>query len=94
MPADAASPCAVASDRRPKRNSTTNCGAASETGFDSYALVQYLTSRSAIDDLGRSLDLRAMFARPEADWLARLSTISAFGAFCVPESMASLKEQA
>jgi capsular polysaccharide transport system permease protein len=46
--------------------------AMAEAGFDSYAVVQYLTSRSVIDDLGPTLDLRAMFTRPEADWLARL----------------------
>lgn len=39
---------------------------------DSYAVVQYLGSRDIIDDLSNTLDLRAMFSRPEADWPARL----------------------
>jgi capsular polysaccharide transport system permease protein len=41
-------------------------------GVDSYAVVQYLGSRDVIDDLGKTLDLREMFSRPEADWFARL----------------------
>jgi capsular polysaccharide transport system permease protein len=44
----------------------------SPIGVDSYAVVQYLASRDIIDDLGKTLDLREMFSRPEADWLARL----------------------
>lgn len=39
---------------------------------DSYAVVQYLGSRDIIDDLGKTLDLRELFSRPEADWFARL----------------------
>ncbi|HEX4617554.1 MAG TPA: hypothetical protein VH230_16760, partial [Stellaceae bacterium] len=38
----------------------------------SYAVVQYLGSRDVIDELGKTLDLREMFSRPEADWVARL----------------------
>jgi capsular polysaccharide transport system permease protein len=41
-------------------------------GVDSYIVVQYLASRAVIDDLSRTLDLRAMFSRPRGDWLARL----------------------
>ena len=44
----------------------------SPVGVDSYAVVQYLGSRDIIDDLSKTLDLREMFARPEADWWARL----------------------
>jgi capsular polysaccharide transport system permease protein len=44
----------------------------SPVGVDSYAVVQYIGSRDIIDDLGKTLDLREMFSRPEADWLARL----------------------
>lgn len=44
----------------------------SPTRSDSYAVVQYIRSRTIIDDLGKSLDLRALFTRPEADFLARL----------------------
>src|SRR5690242_517722 len=46
--------------------------APSPVGVDSYAVVQYLGSRDVIDELGKTLDLREMFSRPEADWLARL----------------------
>jgi capsular polysaccharide transport system permease protein len=46
--------------------------APSPVSVDSYAVVQYLGSRDVIEDLGKKLDLRAMFSRPEADWLARL----------------------
>ena len=41
-------------------------------GLDSYVVVQYLASRAVIDDLSGTLDLREMFSRPGADWLARL----------------------
>jgi capsular polysaccharide transport system permease protein len=46
--------------------------APSPVGVDSYAVVQYLGSRDVIDELGKTVDLRGMFSRPEADWLARL----------------------
>jgi capsular polysaccharide transport system permease protein len=46
--------------------------AASPIGLDSYVVVQYLASRAIVDDLSRTLDLREMFSRSEADWLARL----------------------
>jgi capsular polysaccharide transport system permease protein len=44
----------------------------SPIGVDSYAIAQYLRSRDIVDDLGKTLDLREMFSRPEADWAARL----------------------
>jgi capsular polysaccharide transport system permease protein len=43
-----------------------------QTSLDSYAVAQYIGSRAVIDDISRSLDLRAMFATPTADWPARL----------------------
>ena len=46
--------------------------APSPVSVDSYAVVQYLSSRDVIEDLGKNLDLREMFSRPEADWPARL----------------------
>lgn len=46
--------------------------AASPVVSDSYAVVQYIESRAIVDDLGRRLDLTAIFARPQGDWLARL----------------------
>ena len=44
----------------------------SPVGVDSYAVVQYIGSRDIIDDLSKTIDLREMFSRPEADWPARL----------------------
>ncbi|HZU91741.1 MAG TPA: hypothetical protein VE993_20990 [Stellaceae bacterium] len=46
--------------------------APSPIASDSSAVVQYIESRAVIDDLGKTLDLRAIFSRPEADWFARL----------------------
>jgi capsular polysaccharide transport system permease protein len=46
--------------------------APSPIGVDSYAIVQYIASRDIVDDLGKTIDLREMFSRPEADWLVRL----------------------
>jgi hypothetical protein len=46
--------------------------ASSPIGLDSYVVVQYLASRAIVDDLSKTLDLREMFSRSEADWLARL----------------------
>lgn len=41
-------------------------------GRESSIVVQYIVSRAAVDDLGKTLDLRAMFATDKADWPARL----------------------
>jgi capsular polysaccharide transport system permease protein len=46
--------------------------ASSPIGVDSYAIVQYLASRDIVDELSKTIDLREMFSRPEADWLVRL----------------------
>ncbi len=43
-----------------------------QIGLDSYVVVQYIASRAAVDDLGKTLDLRQMFATGKADWLSRL----------------------
>lgn len=43
-----------------------------QTVLDSYAVAQYLRSRAIVDDLGKSLNLRAMFSTSAADWPARL----------------------
>src|SRR5215469_5715992 len=43
-----------------------------QTVVDSYAVVQYIGSRAAVDDLGKTIDLRRMFSTKDADWLARL----------------------
>lgn len=41
--------------------------------LESHVLVQYIDSRAMLDRIGRSLDLRRMFASPAADWWSRLS---------------------
>src|SRR5262249_35813542 len=52
--------------------SILGAAAPSPVGVDSYAVVQYLGSSDILDDLEKSLDLREMFSRADADWLARL----------------------
>jgi capsular polysaccharide transport system permease protein len=42
------------------------------TIVDSEVVVQYLRSRQVLDDIAPRLDLDAIYARPEADWWARL----------------------
>ena len=41
------------------------------TADDAYAIQDYLRSRGVIEELDKSLPLRALFSRPEADALAR-----------------------
>lgn len=38
---------------------------------DTFAVQDYILSRDALEELGQSVDVRAVFARPEADPLAR-----------------------
>jgi capsular polysaccharide transport system permease protein len=45
----------------------------SPAALESQVLVQYMTSRAIVDEIGASLDLRRLFAPPEADWWARLA---------------------
>lgn len=47
--------------------------AAAQLGLDSNIVVQYVESRAAVDDIGKTLDLRKMFSRRRADRLSRLS---------------------
>jgi capsular polysaccharide transport system permease protein len=49
-----------------------SAGPSLQTAVDSYAIAQYIDSRAAVDDVGKSLDLRRMFSDPVADWPARL----------------------
>jgi capsular polysaccharide transport system permease protein len=57
---------------RSEANSILGSQLPSPIGVDSYAVVQYIGSRDIVDDVGKTLDLQAMFSRLEADWLARL----------------------
>jgi capsular polysaccharide transport system permease protein len=40
---------------------------------DAYIITNYIRSRAIIEDLSKSLDIKAIFRRPEADFWARLS---------------------
>ena len=42
------------------------------TGQDAYIVTSYIRSRAIVDDLSRTLNLREIFRRPEADFWARL----------------------
>lgn len=44
----------------------------SPAALESQILVQYIASRAIVDDIGASLDLRRLFAPPQADWWSRL----------------------
>jgi capsular polysaccharide transport system permease protein len=56
----------------PMRRTLLQGNFAPPIGVDSYAVVQYIASRDIVDDLSKTIDLREMFSRPEADWWARL----------------------
>jgi capsular polysaccharide transport system permease protein len=43
-------------------------------GQDPYIVTSYLHSRAVIDDLSKTIDLRAIFRRPESDFWARLKS--------------------
>jgi capsular polysaccharide transport system permease protein len=44
----------------------------SPAAMEAQILVQYMTSRAIVDEIGGSIDLRRLFAPPDADWWARL----------------------
>jgi capsular polysaccharide transport system permease protein len=48
-------------------------GAATPSAVDSRVVVAYLHSRTVVDTLGDTLDLRRIFAPPSADWASRLA---------------------
>ena len=43
---------------------------------DTYAVQDYIMSRDALNELLRTQDIRAVFNRPEADWLSRFPRFS------------------
>ncbi len=45
----------------------------SPAALESQILVQYMTSRAVVDEIDGALDLRRVFAPPQADWWARLA---------------------
>ena len=44
----------------------------SPAALEAQILVQYMTSRAVVDEIGGSIDLRRLFSPPQADWWARL----------------------
>jgi capsular polysaccharide transport system permease protein len=44
----------------------------SPAALEAQVLVQYITSRAIVDEIGATIDVRRLFAPPEADWWARL----------------------
>lgn len=44
----------------------------SPAALEAQILVQYMTSRAVVDEIGGAIDLRQLFTPPEADWWARL----------------------
>jgi len=44
----------------------------SQSAQEAQVLVQYISSRAIIDDIGPAADLRRLFQAPQADWWARL----------------------
>jgi capsular polysaccharide transport system permease protein len=44
---------------------------ASSNPLENYMVVQYLTSRDAVDEIQRKLDVVERFSRPDVDWLSR-----------------------
>lgn len=51
----------------------TGMPGASQSGNDSYAVVQYLQSREAVDQLQSLVPLRSFYERSDIDWFSRLS---------------------
>jgi len=45
-----------------------------QAGNDSHAVVQYLQSRQAVDDLGGAKTVQAVYDDPSVDWFSRLRT--------------------
>ncbi len=52
--------------------SITGVADSGSTTTDSYIILDYLESRELVEALQESLDIRALFSRPEADFLTRL----------------------
>jgi capsular polysaccharide transport system permease protein len=48
---------------------------------DTYAVQDFIASRDALRELMQQTDVKAIFTRPEADWLSRFSTVTRHGPF-------------
>lgn len=56
-------------------SASTALGAAARSGIftDNFLVVDYITSRQAVEDLMKTVDLQAMYSRQNVDWLSRLT---------------------
>ncbi|WGD30505.1 hypothetical protein AncyloWKF20_01280 [Ancylobacter sp. WKF20] len=54
---------------------STALGAAAQSGLytDNFLVVDYITSRQAVEDLMKTVDLQEMYSRQNVDWLSRLT---------------------
>ncbi len=57
-------------------SASTSLGAAARSGIftDNFLVVDYITSRQAVEDLMKTVDLQAMYSRQNVDWLSRLGS--------------------
>ncbi|TWT12887.1 capsule biosynthesis protein [Reyranella sp. CPCC 100927] len=53
---------------------STSALSMSTLGPNAYVVTNYIRSRAVVDDLAKTMDLRAIFRRPEADFWARLKS--------------------
>lgn len=63
---------AMASSGSGGASGATSAISLSTVGPNAYVVTHYIRSRAVVDDLGKVVDLRAIFRRPEADFWARL----------------------
>ena len=65
---------AVSSDSKSKKATTASSlvGGLSAAGEDSYLVAAYVRSRACVDEVDKTLPLRDVFRRPEADFITRL----------------------
>lgn len=56
-------------------SASTALGAAARSGIftDNFLVVDYITSRQAVEDLMQTVDLQQMYSRQNVDWLSRLA---------------------
>jgi capsular polysaccharide transport system permease protein len=65
---------AVSDDKKSKKATTTSSltGGLSAASEDSYLVAAYVHSRACVDEVNKTLALREIFRRPEADFISRL----------------------
>ncbi len=61
-------------EKKPTATSTPAGAIPSLAGQDAYIITSYIRSRSIITELSKTINIRAIFTRPEADFWAKLKT--------------------